>query len=458
MRIRTQSLMGIVPLFLGLGAVIAALVFYLERREMLWGLKEEGAGLAVTIAAFAQENGLTRMAELSATKEGNEQVGGPLGKVMRWRRAMRILAFRSDDGRVIFDIASTASVAGAVLWTQADLAALKGDAAVFSRVERDPKHGLIMKSFAPVRDERAAMHAAICVITDANSLDAQARNGIRTAGLGIGAAFLLGLACAIVVSMFLSERVQTLSDAMVRATRRQDEPVVSHPGLISEINDMDNTLNTMISVLRGVIAKTHRNLQDLEMYRTEEDLAEAFEQSYWTPKALVKKDMTFVVRLVEGNRHGDFLDLVEAGQHVYCITGRSAEKGGLRSARKASATLRFLGHQLLHRDLEGALEMTALLFEVADLQLIDWDAESGRMVVHKYSRKKETFGTEEITMKPSESRAFHDLGDEVDRRFRIYIGNFPQSSVMALMDELMLIVRSVEPIPQGTMVLISRGA
>lgn len=459
MRIRTQSVIGIVPLFLGLGVVIATLVFYLERKETLWGLREEGAGLAVTLAAFTQEEGPSHLAELSALGEGNEQVGGPLGKAMRWRRAMRIVAFQPADGRVVFDLASTASTNGAAVWTPSDVAELeKGDAAVFSRVERHPKYGLVMKSFSPVRDTQGAIQAVICVITDAGALDAQMHHGIRLAAWGIGVAFLLGLVCALVVSSFLAERVQVLSEAMVQATRQQDAPVVSHAGLISEINDMDNTLNTMISVLRGVIAKTHRNLLDLEMYRTEEDLAAAFQQNYWTPKAVVRGDMTFVVRLVEGARHGDFLNLIEAGQHVYCVTGRSAEKGNLPSTLKASATLAFLEQQLFHRDLQGALEMTAFLFEVADLQLIDWDAESGRTVMYRYSRQEETFRSEEITLNPSDSQVFHNLGEEVDRRFRIYIRSFAKSSVMALMDELLLIVRSVEPIPQGTMVLLSRRA
>lgn len=455
MKIRTRTLLGIVPLFAGLGLVIGSLVFYLERRETAWGLTEEGRSLAVTLAAFLQEEDLPALARLAAEKPDGGEGSGPLGKVLRWRRAVRMMVFQRPEGTVLLDLG--ARDRGAVEpWTAADLRALERGEVTARRVERDNQGGRVLVTLAPIRDRSGRMTAVVCVQTDANALVAQAGHGLRQAGSGLGIGLLLGLACALLISHVLEERVQILAASMARATHEPDAAMVVQHGIISEINDLGNTFSTMISVMHGVIGKTRRHLLDLEMYRTESNLAEAFEENYWTPKAQVRGEMTFIVRRVEGGRRGAFIDLIETDTHLYGVAGRSAEPGELAAVRKASATQEFLRQQSARRDLESGLEMTALLFDVAALQLLDWNGDAGTLTVHTYRREEEAFRAEAVAIQPGEYRVFHDLGEEMDRRFAIYIRRFRPGSAMALMDELLQIVRSVDPVPHGTLMLAGR--
>ena len=62
MRIRTQNLIVIIPLFLGMAVATGAMTYSTARQEMLWGLEEEATSLSIAISALERPNSFPAIA------------------------------------------------------------------------------------------------------------------------------------------------------------------------------------------------------------------------------------------------------------------------------------------------------------------------------------------------------------------------------------------------------------
>jgi HAMP domain-containing protein len=101
MRIHTQNLLAIVPLFLFLAGVSCALLYVSERGEYLWGMREEAASLAVATAEFMEGDAYRALVAGDTRSPYLTELRVPLGRILKRGQAKRILALTPDGSRAV---------------------------------------------------------------------------------------------------------------------------------------------------------------------------------------------------------------------------------------------------------------------------------------------------------------------------------------------------------------------
>lgn len=455
MRIQTQNGLYVVPVFLTLAIAISAIVGVQERNKTLWGLREEAGALAIGIAEFIGAEGLTMISEGFPQDATVDEFLRPVRTILEWERAKRVFAMVPGSNTPVFDLGPWAgdSTEMAATLLAADESSTPAD---FRVVDRPPR-GTIMQATVFVTDPDGRVLGRVGVETDASALDRLGRTWIRESVIRLLIALAIGLACSTVLSWVLKSRIRLLGLALEAASGGDYATELdANFGMIRETSDLANTFSTMMSIVRGTISRSRRNLLGIERFRTDEDMARAIDSNCWKPKEMSQDGTTILVRGIGRLSPGTFFDLFDVDHRVYVLFGRVPARGALNATLSGSAILSFLRQLLAQDKMADIASETADLFEVQELTILEWVTTDQRLVVHRFdpgARKTDETATVQTG---SFREVFHDLGDEADTRIRLFLKAFSSPSPAKLMEELMMLVSVIQPMPTGVLAVVYR--
>jgi|GEM_PF-4814295 len=454
MTLQTQNGMYVIPVFLVLAIAISAIVGFEERNATLWGLREEAGSLAIGLAEFIGAEGFAILTEGSPEDETTQEVLRPVRGILRWERAKRIFAVAEGSTPLLFDVGAWAGDS-----TGANAAGPASDeppGPVDLRVVDRPPRGRIMQAAAPVLDPSGRALGHVCVETDASALDRQRREWIRDSVFRLVTALAVGLACSAILSWVLRSRIRYLGLAVEAAAGgNYDTELSPHFGLIRETSDLANTFSTMMSIVRGIVSRSRRNLLGVERFRTDEDMARAIDANCWRPKQLSQDGFVVLIRSVGRLPAGSFFDVFCVGDRVYVPFGRVQPGTALGAALAGSAVLSLL-RQLLARDsMEAIAPEVSRLCDIQELTVLEWFGSDPRLLVHRLDSRTYTSDAVDAVETGLFTKAFHNLGEEADTRIRLFLKAFPSMSPGDLMEELMMLVSVIQPMPSGVLTVMS---
>lgn len=465
MKIQTRCFVGVVPVFIALVVAVGLLITSWTRKETLWSLKEEALGLAITAAELTDRAALTNLEQDVWAAGGKEAFLQPFQRVIKAGVGRRITVVAPGNGRVLLDLGPRASSNRVYRVPEAAMAALQVGEPFVSEVTRDPSWGDIMEAYTPVHGADGAPAATLVVQTDATLLRSRAADIHALVMRGAAITVAAGMLCALVIGMVLRRAVGTFTEVATAAgSARYDDAASANRGFIQEIRDLWNTFDTMISVLKGVMTKSRRDLLEVEVFRSEKDLVTAFEETYATPHAAERGGISVRMQTVGTGRPGRFMDLWEAPDRMWAVFGAvHGEPDALRSTLMASAALRFLKEGIEggkgpaieaarpSASDRGLMQDAGSLFAFEDLTLLAVSPE-GAMTVWTLDPATSAVRKDTQTL-GGPAMCFHDLGPEAAHRVALYLDYFPGGSIQELSDELSRIVLSLDPPPAGTLLL-----
>ena len=195
----------------------------------------------------------------------------------------------------------------------------------------------------------------------------------------------------------------------------------------------------------------------MELFRTDEDLIRTFGNNFWQPRQLIRNNMTFMIRRVNNGYPESFMELVETDGHVYSLFGQIFSLGDdFKSARMTSAIASYIKQYLIRDGLNNTLHAVISLFPLKELKVIDWDEVSNKSHIQEYDSSKNEFYSYSIEVRNGFRKAFHDLGNEAEKRFDLYIKTYRNCPSQKLLEELLQLISSIDPIPRGVLTLISK--
>lgn len=457
MKIQTRCLAGIVPVFVVLAAAVGFLVDTLERRESLWGVREEASGLAISIAAFVDGADLLKVVAGGTEAAEREAFLKPLERVLKDGKTDRLFALRPSDGRILLDMGPAAASNGQFRVPDAVLAgALAGESFV-TPVETEAGRKVI-RAFAPVCNRTGTVLAVLGIQNDVTFLAGQGELSRERIFQGAAATVLVGLLCSLLISVILTRSIRILNDAVTLAGAGQfDSGTDTGRGIIHEFRDLWNTFETMMSVLRGVIAKTKRDLLGVEMFRSEQDLVAVLNEPMATGLERSAGGVDFCVKAVQGGSPGNVMDLFESGGRVFGVLGSlTGGKRDLPAALTASAARRYWRQRLGGGDGAKARQEGVTLFAFADLLVVEFDPARKELAAHRYDPAQRRFESRAEPLPAKAVRCFHNLGVEADRRMGLYLEHFGDQPATTLVDELRLAILPTEP-PPGRLLMVVRS-
>ena len=300
MKIATQNLILIAPIFLALAVITAFVLFVSERREVRWGLDSEAQGVALTIAEFTRASTLAALPG-ETPKDREARLRPPIDRVLKFGHARRVELFVMEAGQPhrILDIGERAGTPPSI-----DPDTL--DRVIDGGVPVDDAPGASDRqaAYAPIRTG-SQVHGVVVVEASLAPLFAHRHEMIfLTAAIAVG---LLGIGC--LVSLIIS---RIISGEIGRLTRTAEAFVAGaydarlERGAIEEVAVVGSTFGIMGSVLKDATLRSTREMVQLERFSTETDLGVSFAERFARPIAEERGGLAVAIDRIGPSMYGDF--------------------------------------------------------------------------------------------------------------------------------------------------------
>jgi hypothetical protein len=312
MTIRARYHLAILPLFAGLGLVNALLFFFIERREIIWGLTERAQSTAISVAGFAGVIDLGSAEPSPALSDLSQRMDG-----------LSVSWFNLAGGQWK-EVPVMATGGLRVLPPGADaMAALtRGAPAASYRAQPDFAYDESL-GYAGVPAADGSLRAVVGISEKDTTLREGERALVRK-GLVLCA---VALGAGLVVAEFLTRLARREIDRLVGAAGklvRSEYNFTWETGHIREINDLGGTLDTMASILGQSIRQTKRKLFQAELLPRDRELARSCQEFCDAQSGLAADRVHCAIRRVGEANWDDFFNVRETPAGWWIIAGRCA--------------------------------------------------------------------------------------------------------------------------------------
>lgn len=432
MRIKTQIMSALIPLFAGFALVMGGLLYYLQMREINWGLREEASSVAVTCARFASGG------RIGADGVVDPAVAAGMRKIVAGGKVRSIVMFSADGRRNLLIYPTGVKSYERLLPPAGYVDVALDEACRIGNVMTE--HGVdTLPAWAPVRGADGKLAGVVAVETDAEVLSDTRDELLRFLFVPLAGSILLGLVLALVISGLLTRRLAVLTRAVARVEggKYDEQP---DDGMVEELNDLVNTFETMRSVLKEVVSRRWRAVIEGEQFRTEDDLMCVFKARFQAPLSVSICGMDVSARLMGCRPVGAFFGAWEADGAGFAMIGKVKAEGVMEQTRISSAAETFIRHGIGKGNVQATIETAADMFDMAVCRLVRWTQGAGRMESWTLDTGAKRWVREELEMKPSLTMAFSTLDKHDDERIRAYLNRYSQLALSDLARELGSIV------------------
>ncbi|MFC1575239.1 HAMP domain-containing protein [Gemmatimonadota bacterium] len=453
MKIRTQSLLAIPPLFLFLGVTTSLVAVATGVREVRWGLEEESSSLAITVAEFVPRGSFSSDSEEAELELG--YLRRSLDRLMAFEQALRITVFDAG-GSPLVDIPASSGFGLGSEDQASETAALEIPPTPrwISRAEREillpagrlvtpvlstPNGTAYVTAYAPILD-RDLMIGTVAILVPADRLEARSA-GLRTAFVGAGLGiFAAGILTTLLLSEYLRRRLRGLARAAAAVSKGHSDTRVDIGG-IREVEELSNTFNTMSSILRDYVERGRRALISPDG-PSETDTTITTYRERTLPSVARRIGGRFVLATTLGEeRAGSFFGVAQTGEEGFAFLGQVPGPCSLPTAIGAGSAARWLvGAIEMGGPVQDLARRASELFSLSELALLSWreDSEDPPSLI--------TGGTGDVSNAPESSIRLCTGGDRVAvlhsldptgiRALDAYLGFFASGGDASISDRL----------------------
>lgn len=385
MKIRTQNLLTIVPIFIVLAAITGALSYTTQKQELLWGMRECVSSIATTTAEFIDGDAYPEWRDKGIRTRPGLEFDVAVNRIMKWNQADRLYGLTADGRMLTFTTGDTAALLWHIPVFKEIQKTITGDTLneiYISGIIRADSVRHVMAAFAPVKNNSGEITGYLAAEIDAAGYLAQLEDVTRETYLIAAGIILIGLITAGTLSRYLTRRITQLTHAsrVVGAGQYEYEVNIRSP---RELKDLSNTFNTMSSVMKDVLHKTKRSLLEEEHFKKESDLAMTCEES--TPRSVERESGGWQLAgcVFTAHSHHEFIGSLDTPDAFFVWMGSVKPGEPLPSVRQKAALRTFLERMLVQTELPEAVRLAQELFDPEELHVVKM--QNGSSVIEKCS-------------------------------------------------------------------------
>ncbi|MFZ0427722.1 MAG: hypothetical protein WAO20_06370 [Acidobacteriota bacterium] len=443
MRIRLQILLGVLPVFLVLGLVVATLNYTTRREEIRLALSEEVFTLTVAMSEFLSSD-LVR-SDLAMLPPHGERLRAPVERLMQENpiRSVRLYSLSGNKSTLSFGEAGDPSTSSPMDGVTFEARREVLYSSVLARADGQYYVGAV----APLKASGKPFGLLLLDIDATPAMEASQKILLHSI------AFLVGiLGCGLLVSWMMGGLVTGAVRELSRATEvvakgRYDWRVA--PGWLRELNDLSNTFNTMTSLLEEILSKTKRAVIEGEQFRRPEDLAECFSESLWNVGHTRLGSLDVSLLRLGRPGSGDFLGLWQRDGGARIAMGRVLVSGEFEAAVVASAAFALVREEM--RIGESGFARANEIFHFKFWDLVTWEPSRSSIEIRSFRFGQAEPTCRSVRIEDGRPLALHSLDAEWARRLELYLRILKGLEGRRLMQELTGILK--EPAAGGVIIL-----
>lgn len=452
MRLRTQIVLSVLPLFVAVGGLGAALRYSTEESEMRWGLRQEAEGYVYAVRGALGAEPWRNPKSLQAA---GETISAKLKQLSSNGKVKRVVGL-SPDGGTLFDMSSDGPTSGKLVIESEMLSQIRDGKPWFGAVSR----GDSVRSFLPVLDADGHVVGTLGVELGAAAYWLEADELYHAVLLQAGLAVLIGMLCALALARIISRGIGKL-EHQARGIQFGFTPGVKEEiilgnapvSIVQELCDLSDGLKTLQSTMSDVRRRTQMDLFERERFLLEDDLTDLCRGEDSGVAELEAEGFQVLGLQAQTMVQGCFLNVFQHASTIYVVHGQVRGDDIAARLRNASAAARFSVEVLKEADVSEAWKRIRSIFSLEYWTCV-------RMVRGKSGAEMWTAyaGDEQLRQSPIAFRAGrvmqHNLSDDGARRIESYLEVFKTLPPREIKTELNALVRQVG---QGTCVLIGEA-
>lgn len=436
MRIRSQIVAALVPLFVGLSLVTGGVMYYLQSKELEWGLHEEASSIAVVTARFLDGETISR---IMAGNVPNENVCNLLRQITLSGRARRLTVFAAQDLKQLLDVTTSNSVSRAFRVLPSTATQLAVQPFVIGSIEKGKEGSRYLTTYASIRNSNGDLAGILASETTADILQSRRGELFQSLLVSITSSALLGLLLALVISTLITRKLANITKA-VSSVEAGFYDHKATAGIIDELNDLENTFDTMRSVLKEAVSKIWRTIIETEQFRTKEDLVCAFKNKFQSPVHETIYNVEISGTLLGCKTTGSFFEIQKKQNCGYAVVGQVARAECMTQAENASAALAFITQITKNDDIPPTLKTASHLFDFIRCKFVTWEPSSPEVVVWSLDPESGQWHKDGSTLHAEATLTLHTMDTAIDRRIQTYAHEFRLLPQETLMKEVCMIV------------------
>ncbi len=442
MKIFVHLSLMLIPLFAFVAITSGILRYQTEKRELKWGVEEEGRGLAVALSAYLSSNSFEDLKSQHSLSQFKQ--------AFRWGKIKNIYVHKQNTNQT-YKIDSS-GIAPDEISISNEAVYLKN-----SEVYYDYEKPNFLRSWVRINFTDSDAIDYLSVESDISHI-APALSAIENSIVYQATAVIfLSILFSYILSTIVSFKIRQLSNSLKDA-QLNESPDKIQDGLICELNDLNNTFRTMDSLLRESSDNMKKSGVNFSKSCSEAEIAQTYNNLFLQPVSIETQSCNLILKLVNQNNTGDFFEIVQDSNFIKMVFGSFEQSEDTEIWRNRSA-VQTMVTQLLESDYDfNAIETKVRkLFPEVKIKtvLINKNTIFGTDSCHIVEMASGQVLRDEETEFQKHALAVHNLPPENGNIIEEYIRNVQDSSIKALSAELNPILRNQE---KGVLLLLgARG-
>ena len=318
MRLRTQNILVITPIFVVLFILLGFLQYQSERRELLWGFRQQVSSLLVATSEFIGKKKI----EYIYNTGDFESIREPLRKLEGWNQIKNLYIFSpeklNDDALLV--LLGEKEIKNIPEYDFYSDSKPNGNDFITTDLHSAKNSSLEVSAFLPyLGNGNKKIQYVLGVDIDASSYQSDMQSILRIIIIALVIAFITGMLVALFAGNVLADHLKRLKNSIQKVKQYPDKKAKRN--VIEEIHDLDNILNTMNSILEGVVSRTHKDLFNVSRIRKLEDILIKYKEVTWKPVDISVGNIDIVLRYFGKEYNGDFQGIFPHNDKVYSICG-----------------------------------------------------------------------------------------------------------------------------------------
>jgi HAMP domain-containing protein len=454
MRIRTQNLLAIVPIFLGMALINGILAYTTQYQEIRWGINEEIYAITTATAEFLDTDLIRTLKKNPDDERAREKLSVPFNKIKIFQNQQRFFLLYPDDKTIFFRY-STEDKTYDIPKPTIEIDQFKDDESdlVLDGIRKIGENKSALIAYAPIYDRDGNLISILMIEHDAKYFLDRIKNIKNKIFIITGSIVLIGLIAALLISRIINQKINELNKAALIVESGQYDYRVNIT-TIQEMVDLSNTFNTMSSILGEVLSRTKRTLIEREQFRTHKDLALHFKRQFLQPIEGSFDNVSVSAKIFTRQPTGDFCGVFHRNSGgTYAILGKITVKGDgdIDSVTTGTTAYNFISQELNYYDPQTVFENAREMFELKKFKCLFWNNSSNKIKIYEY--RNFTLIEETQELKQNTLLVFDTLSPLNSEKVKFIVKNYIHYSPEELMTD---ILNMIDDDGVGSLILLSK--
>lgn len=428
MNIKYRNFFTITPIFFIIVLIISILNYNSNKDEIMWKINEEAKSIAIGSSVF-----IDNIIKDSSLLDKKDEILIHLKRIKKYNQAEEFY-ITDKSNNIIF---STEKNSTKKILEPKEIA-LEDKNIFLSKIYQENNNSYINAS-TDIKENNNTV-ATLTVKVNANSIIKHLDDSFLVFIITIFIVTIIGIILSQIISDIVIKRIKILKGVAKSIAEGDYNEKVNFLD-IKEFKDLENTLNTMKSIMQEILFKAKNSIIEQKQFSSKNDLYYIYSNLFLNSKRKIDKNIEVAIEKI-GTVPAEFIfNIVSNNETIFLYFGEiEAPDKSIDTAIKASSANYYLSKKLMYSNNNlNFLDEFRDNFFIKNLLIIKID--KNKLNVEKYQISKNRVDKSYIKIDKDKILYFHTLDKDANEKLDVYIKNYKFLNIKELSNDLNILFK-----------------